>query len=859
MAPNQCGPGTPEKGVPASLTSSEHTTLRQEGPTNASFQATRAEKTSLVAPFRTYMSPPYSWQYDKNPCISTSNLLAILRMDQKILRRSQQTNYVDDIILWTTGDPHGAEEDEDAREDTNQENAIAPAKQENLSDAVSTRFDDSMKYGNRTSLQNKVVGKGIKTLRPSISASVLSQLRRVNHPSFIMCQTDSARCLCLPRSGEHRWLAGAPGGWWPTRTSDSSDDDVLSYSPPATPDFRLHREPELIIVDSSDEEGPQDDDIEVIEVYSSDDEQLQAPPTKKRRVEINGSFGSSISHDAPIDLTVAETVPQPQESPHGYLQPQPLLPMLPHGPLSVPSRPQAEAMDEVMDPALDSLSTIAIASDPDLDDSSSAYSSDAAHWPPRANGGPIASPLPHTAAGSSIRRQRRSRAERAARNAAWSASIRFQSPTGEDLALSDTSDDESLDLVLNQARRDETMFFTFAEFDRLVAVFRATRDPVHGQELINYLKKVVRNARKAQSLRNWRKSKREEERLRIRQEAVHAGSLIQELEAAIDPAEPQPGPSGMPRPKKQKTSAKKSVAKPRRGKKKTIVGAEVVSQELLSPTPTTPEARELSNNVTQATSTSPRLPAFGDSAGPAIAPLSPHTTEFFSSFVMASPAASADGPSANSPARNTESNIEAILDEPVATASAQIAGDTLSNPVPESLALSSIDNSTVSPTPTELGPGPTDLVSIIHDMPEMVGSPNIVAPGTPGAKRAYVRGTITELGSTGVIGSRPEERAMATPSSAAPRLELMELDDDPCLDLEILPRTPATPLHLVNRNREVCLGDEHPFARYTAPMQFMIEMMSQDTGVRDGAETTAPIRMRIRRITTPKPAVSNDE
>ncbi|KAJ8684919.1 hypothetical protein QAD02_020712 [Eretmocerus hayati] len=169
--------------------------------------------------------------------------------------------------------------------------------------------------------------------------------------------------------------------------------------------------------------------IEVFEVYSSDDKEPQESPTKKRRVEMEGPFGSSIDDDAPIVLTLAGTAPQPQKLPHGGPQreePQLLLPMLPHGLSSSPSRPSLHELDEEIDRASNSLSTIALASDQEDHeyDSSSAYSSDEGDsvrdgWNERPAEAAFVTPprLQGAAAGTGTLR-RRTRAERTARNAA---------------------------------------------------------------------------------------------------------------------------------------------------------------------------------------------------------------------------------------------------------------------------------------------------------------------------------------------------------------------------------------------------------------------------------------------------------
>ncbi|KAJ8679460.1 hypothetical protein QAD02_015247 [Eretmocerus hayati] len=556
--------------------------MRQEHGRSPDYQATRGKIKCLVAPFK---STTPGWRYFNTPIANATKINK--NNARRWTKQREQLGYTDDIII-TGNSPHGADLVHNDEHDAphREENAAVPAKLENPTSPVSIRIEPAevfMKYGIRITL---TIAEGIKT-QGCMSRATVSIFTSPSRVCSIckMCQDATNPCLCSPAPGTRRWLSGAPGGWWPTfNEARSSDDDGPSYSPPYSPIDGRRREPLLIEIDSSDDEP--DPAIEVVEILSSDDElPTQPPPLKKRRVELMASFESSSPTAAPIDPSQPGPVPQPGESPHSSL-PQEVLhsssTMLSHGSSNKPLHLIEHREDD-----LDICSTTALASS-----STSAYSSGGSSGDEetddtalRSSQGrsqqqdtilrstqegillqttdvpPPGQQVPQAAAGAR-KSQRRSRAERNARNAKWPCSLQAQLASSEFalLELDSDSDDEQCTSEVSCASE---MIFSLAEYDRLVAVFRATRDPDDGELLYNYVGDAVKRRRRALHLQKWRRGKKEEELRQLRAELRAANELVDDLQETFGPAaplEPQPGPSGISKPVEKKAPKKKKSA-----------------------------------------------------------------------------------------------------------------------------------------------------------------------------------------------------------------------------------------------------------------------------------------------------------
>ncbi|KAJ8680162.1 hypothetical protein QAD02_015949 [Eretmocerus hayati] len=420
------------------------------------------------------------------------------------------------------------------------ENTGCPAKNENLVAAANREDENSLVRLSsvRTAAHRTETGP-IKALGKLVAPSVCTRNETVTDVPFSMEPT--ARDSLPPK--RRRWLAGAPGGWWPSGTSDDSSDEEESCRVRGT------------------------------------------LPLKKRKIQ-----STSRTLGASRDSTTHGCEPQSDLLAHGSQQPQEISPILPHGPSD--PEPEQGHIIEALNHSFGSLSTWVNASDnepllsedyaaPLTTSSSSAYGSDSeqaaavhaftndiakAIRPLRA--APAAAHLPSEAEGipsPSIRQRRRTRAERAARSAAWSKSV---APTPAVLEVIDlvTSDDNDSDCseveVLAGA---ETMLFDIPTYRALCVVFELSRHPDDGAALIRYVQDEVTRGRERIRVSKWRDGEKKKDDMQRRQELLQTEQFVKEVAEALEAKEPQPGPSGMNKRKKaapKRPSKKRAIAAP---------------------------------------------------------------------------------------------------------------------------------------------------------------------------------------------------------------------------------------------------------------------------------------------------------
>ncbi|KAJ8671799.1 hypothetical protein QAD02_003058 [Eretmocerus hayati] len=310
-------------------------------------------------------------------------------------------------------------------------------------------------------------------------------------------------------SRPRRWLAGAPGGWWPSDSEDTTSDE---------------------------------DDIGTATIRL---------PIKKRELR----WSSRTSAGASSDFSVG-CEPQPCFSRQGDDTPREIWPELPQG----PSYPDFNNIENNLDldRSLGSLSTIALASDgeerEEPSSSSSAYGSGSEEGVPITTAattvrGPSRTPAMPSQWGEgkaapAAHRNRRTRKERAARNANWSASVTLHTaPVIIDLISS--SDDEAAcsksDLRSNENKvrqsvaeasvsaisvqcanhgdvehsardpcvlSEQTMPIDVQVYRALCQTYEETLHPVDGEALIDYVKGFVYLDKEALRLRNYRLRKK---------------------------------------------------------------------------------------------------------------------------------------------------------------------------------------------------------------------------------------------------------------------------------------------------------------------------------------------------------------
>ncbi|KAJ8666986.1 hypothetical protein QAD02_008648 [Eretmocerus hayati] len=381
---------------------------------------------------------------------------------------------------------------------------------------------------------------------------------------------------CNPSSSRpRRWLAGAPGGWWPSNfESDSSDEE-------------------------------------------SDTQTVLKLPFKKRRIVLDTD-----SADESADDTVNHE-PQPYLPRQGRPGPRRVLPMLSHGSSNegIHRIPGYEDLER----SFGSLSTTAIASSdeateederPTSSTSSSAYGSasdegaTAIAAAPEVRGPSHVSPTASFKEGvTPTTRQRRSRRERAARDARWRDSVTPRPTADNDIdsaapcvqnddcsevessiavPLTNCANEREEVVIDSDSFADETVVeiivlssdsevdddmkppkFEVSIYRSLCASFENTRHPFDGAALVKYVNAEVKRKRESIRVAEYREKKAAQQR---QKDALP--------EAAA-------GPSTQPESSKRKRAAS---AQPRK-KRATMVQQEL-SQRLPIPVPVDAASQE---------------------------------------------------------------------------------------------------------------------------------------------------------------------------------------------------------------------------------------------------------------------------
>ncbi|KAJ8679044.1 hypothetical protein QAD02_014831 [Eretmocerus hayati] len=431
-----------------------------------------------------------------------------------------------------------------------QENPSDLAKSKNL-EAAASREDEDMHH---------VRFRGVQTSRgrndrmhpikgPDGSNTNSEYVQPVSETNAVYVQKMVRISECYPSSSRpRRWLAGAPGGWWPS--------DLES--------------------DSSDGEGSVG--------------YMRSLPFKKRRIIIDEDSAEESAYDA-----ATQREPQSCQPRQGRPGPRMALSILPHG---------SSKYDD-LERSFGSLSTTAIASSDDAteDDerpasstSSSAYGSasdegaTAASAAPGVRGPSHVSPAAATQEGKegatpTTRHQRRSRRERAARNARWRESVPPQ-PIGDDvidLTATCSEDDECskvkvcsssisvsrsevvvvnpdnfadqpvVDVIVltSDSESDDEMKrpkFEVPVYRALCAAFENTRHPFDGVALIKYVQAEVTRKRESIRVANYRDKKEVQE----------------QQEGLLD--DDTAGPSAQPEPPRQPKRKREKKEKPHKKK-----------------------------------------------------------------------------------------------------------------------------------------------------------------------------------------------------------------------------------------------------------------------------------------------------
>ncbi|KAJ8669393.1 hypothetical protein QAD02_000652 [Eretmocerus hayati] len=331
---------------------------------------------------------------------------------------------------------------------------------------------------------HRTPSKGIKS-RPVLShASVALQHRASSQVPYAMqnrnLDASPRRILRRPR----RWLAGAPGGWWPSEVETSSSDD-----------------------DSS-----------------SSSERIPEQPTKKRRIILEASSGLCATTGTSSSPGLSSPWSQPRPGPHSK-------PQLPVVSSSSPQDQEPKQQGVDSDDCLSSASsTRAIASDIEdeylqriiqeaASNTSSGYSS-ANENRPTSTSPPI----------EPIARQR------SACNAAHLQPVIDHPSKIEVITLSSSSDDEVqiLRVVPPRAEVRSTMPINVHKYNALSNAFRADQSPHNAEPFLKYAKKLAFRKKEAIRAKKCRDEKKMKQQLNNRQLQSNHQRLINELEEAID-------------------------------------------------------------------------------------------------------------------------------------------------------------------------------------------------------------------------------------------------------------------------------------------------------------------------------------
>ncbi|KAJ8680059.1 hypothetical protein QAD02_015846 [Eretmocerus hayati] len=557
------------------------------------------------------------------------------------------------------------------------------------------------------------------------------------------------------QSPTRRWLAGAPGGWWPSDVECASSDEEFAENSP----HQVHHHHES---------------------QSSPLRQGSAEPEVATPI---------LPHDSSRPASDGQ---ESQSSPlrQGSAEPEVATPILPHD----SSRPASDDDDDIqiLEQSFEALSTLALASDDEdtarymptvaTSSSSSAYGSateeggdneqpekiSSAHAQRKAKGDPSPTKT----------RKRRTREERAARNAAWARSVSAQPAVIEVMDLTIETDD--LCVPVNQYPAEA---MDWAEYRALCLVFERTAQPRDGQALVRCINAEIRRGLGRIRAQNWRDARKRRLALQARQEAEEAGQLMDEITG--EPA-PAPGPARGKGAKRKKTStsarAKKQATKARVQPDNEVVlqhaehHAEIESpRPVAASTPTAAIAEPAASIVS-----APATITSGDYAAMTSASIVSAPATITSGDYAAMTAASI----VSAPATITSGSYAAMTTANILGAPATIgSGNKGGAASPVQGATSSLDI-----------PGP-------HAAPAPATTQTIMWLASPAA---FIARQTMDLDIASLFQHLPP---MASPAAAIqqagpsmsaadmPPLSLEELNDEVNLSLDV-PPTPATPAHL---------------------------------------------------------------
>ncbi|KAJ8678851.1 hypothetical protein QAD02_014638 [Eretmocerus hayati] len=707
----------------------------------------------------------------------------------KLLVPTGVFSYSDDYISYPTSH-HGA----DDRRDKN-ENTATSAKRKNLRGTVSKFFNTSQDAGRPqksaidpviespvsaakkrkldelTAGEKRVRGtrnpvpntQETRTLEGGTRDKPIKAAAAVIESSVQICKSTNANAMHHVygeyRSPARRWLAGAPGGWWPSDQDASSDEEIADSSPRRS--------------------------------YHLDDDGRQTPCAL-------ASYGS-VDDD------------EPQSSPlrHGPRAPEVASPILPHGSRSYSSNEDSDAV--ILERSFGSLSTLALASDSEREaqyaptkgaSSSSGYGSaaeddertsrDESPHPSQQHEGRDNSP-------PTIARRRRTRAERAARNAAWARSVTAE-PAIEVIDL--TQDSDYSDSSSSTYHLDD---MDWEKYRVLCKVFERTKEPEDGKALLKVVREEITRGFGRRRAQNWRDNMKRQLILQARQEAEEAVRFMDEM--AGQPA-PMPGTS------KGKGAKRKESSTPSLAKRQAI-GAipQTAEEQALSVQPANLGAAPASIEHRA-----------GNEMDRPMAASTPCTFALERAGLIGAPIADASN-----------------ADRMIAAASNSIAPATTTsenggNSVPSESGSDTTDHAAhavVASTSSGLAPPVQNMQAIMW----------LASPA------AFLTRQTMDLDLSSLFSYMPpmaspaaaiRASASAAPSADMPPLTLEELDDEINASLGI-PPTPATPAHLrdeqSNWNED---GREH-----------RVEMLP--------LTTSASIRMRIVRNDGPSSTTTNDD
>ncbi|KAJ8669353.1 hypothetical protein QAD02_000612 [Eretmocerus hayati] len=504
--------------------------MRQQPEISSSSRTVKRNNECPVAPNKTYNQPRgRDWTTYEGRKIPLARWLAVDLFPIQAKRWPTAGVYADDLLRCPCS-PHGAanEDDEEYQRRKGEENTSIAVKLKNPDATANNPLRLSRSIGVTPSLwlQLKASSRsisvtsarvqGIKTQKSASEGTVVSLYAYVT--------MDPAN-EGVKRA--RRWISGAPGGWWPSDV-DSPDEEFPAVVRPSKK--RKTGQEEASISGRADTGTSSSESPDTVGPRSTPLPQ-SSPPLEQLQQDHNDN--TTAERSAPASAFPTD---------HGYLR------------ISSPGfmEESATTTNSETDDELDKLSTTALASDDGGNEhefenckSSSSSSGYASEKGAPAQIRPLGAELNRvepegreileTPAGSN--RRRRTRAERAARDARWTRRSSVRSAPIEVVDLV-TSNDESTDDEDGEMKQKHIDKFHFH-----VARFSAGWTSVEGQLLVKHAQMMMRltnGATRAARCRNKKKIiRQQEEQARLEQEQ----EMLQDLDKAVSDALALPGPS----------------------------------------------------------------------------------------------------------------------------------------------------------------------------------------------------------------------------------------------------------------------------------------------------------------------------